>query len=114
VLIDNRFVERLASRNPEGAQMGSKRFVNTMLSVFDLEIAEPSYPGRGMSARVVFEYNRRTGFRSFRILSPGIPGSVASKLIAWLEKNVDPEDIELGLESRKVVAENLAASPSLS
>ncbi len=94
--------------------MGNKRFVNTMLSVFDLEIAEASNPGRGISARVVFEYNRKTGFRSFRILSPGIPASVASKLIVWLEKNVDPEDIELGLESRRLDAENLAAPPSLS
>jgi hypothetical protein len=63
---------------------------------------------------VVFEYNQRTGLRSFRILSPGIPGSIASRLIAWLEKNVDPEDIELGLESRKLVAEDLVARPSLS
>jgi hypothetical protein len=94
--------------------MGSKRFVNSMMSVFDLEIAETSNSSRGMFARVVFEYNRRTGLRSFRILSPGIPGSIASKLIAWLEKNVDPEDIELGLESRKFIEENLAAPPSLS
>lgn len=94
--------------------MGNKRFVNNMMSVFDLEIAESPNSTRGISARLVFEYNRRTGLRSFRILSPGIPGSVASKLIAWLEKNVDPEDIELGLESRKLVAENLVARPSLS
>jgi hypothetical protein len=93
--------------------MGSRRFVNTMMSVFDLEIAETSNSGRGIFARVVFEYNRRTGLRSFRILSPGIPGSIASRLIAWLEKNVDPEDIELGLESRKLVAENLITPPSL-
>jgi len=83
--------------------MGSRRFVNTMLSVFDLEIAETSSSGRGISARVIFEYDRRTGVRSFRILSPGIPASIASKIIAWLEKNVDPEEIELGLESRKLV-----------
>lgn len=94
--------------------MGSKRFVNTMLSVFDLEIADTSNSSRGIFARVVFEYNRRTGLRSFRILSPGIPGSIASKLIAWLEKNVDPEDIELGLESRKVAAESLEAPLLLS
>jgi hypothetical protein len=94
--------------------MANKRFVNNMLSVFDLEIAEATNSGRGISARVVFEYNRKTGLRSFRIQSPGIPASVASKLIVWLEKNVDPEDIELGLESRRLVAENLAAPPSLS
>jgi hypothetical protein len=94
--------------------MGNRRFVNNMMSVFDLEIVETSNSSRGTFARVVFEYNRRTGLRSFRILSPGIPGSVASKLIAWLEKNVDPEDIELGLESRKLVAENPAAPLSLS
>jgi hypothetical protein len=85
-----------------------------MMSVFDLEIGEASNPDRGICARVVFEYNRRTGFRSFRILSPGMPGTVASKLIAWLEKNVDPEEIELGLESRKVIAENLAAPSTFS
>jgi hypothetical protein len=94
--------------------MGSARFVNNMVSVFDLEIAETSNSSRGIFAKVVFEYNRRTGLRSFRILSPGIPGSIASRLIAWLEKNVDPEDIELGLESRKLVAEDLVARPSLS
>ena len=94
--------------------MGSKRFVNNMLSVFDLEIAETSNSSRGISARVVFEYNRKTGLRSFRIISPWIPGSIASKLIAWLEMNVDPEDIELGFESRKLVAENLAVPLSLS
>jgi hypothetical protein len=93
------------------AQMGSRRFVNNMLSVFDLEIAETSDASRRISARVVFEYNRGTGLRSFRILSPGIPGSVASGLIAWLEKNVDPEDIELGFESRMLIAEN-PATPS--
>ena len=94
--------------------MGNRRFVSNMMSVFDLEIAETSNSSRGIFARVVFEYNRRTGLRSFRILSPGIPGSIASKLIAWLEKNVDPEDIELGLESRKLVVENLLGQPSLS
>jgi len=94
--------------------MGSARYVNNMMSVFDLEIAETSNSSRGILARVVFEYNRRTGLRSFRILSPGIPGSIASKLIVWLEKNVDPEEIELGLESRKLVAEDLVARPSLS
>ena len=82
--------------------MGSRRFVNTMMSVFDLEIADTSSSGRGVSARVIFEYNRRTGSKRFRILSPGIPASIASKIIAWLEKNVDPEEIELGLESRKL------------
>ena len=94
--------------------MASRRFVNSMLSVFDLEIAETLNSGRGITARVIFEYNRRTGLRSFRILSPGIPRTIASKLIAWLEKNVDPEDIELGFESRKLVAEDLVAPPSLS
>ena len=93
--------------------MGSRRFVNNMMSVFDLEIAETSTSSREISARVVFEYNRNTGLRSFRILSPGIPGNIASKLIAWLEKNVDPEDIEFCLESRKVIAEDFAAPPSL-
>jgi hypothetical protein len=94
--------------------MASRRFVNDMLSVFDLEIAETLDSSRKITARVIFEYNRRTGLRSFRILSPGIPRTIASKLIAWLEKNVDPEDIELGLESRKLVAEDLVAPPSLS
>jgi hypothetical protein len=94
--------------------MGNRRFVNNMMSVFDLEIAETSNSSRGIFARVVFEYNRRTGLRSFRILSPGIPGSIASKLIAWLEKNVDPEDIELGVESRKLVVENFLSQTSLS
>ena len=54
-------------------QMASRRFVNNMLSVFDLEIAETLNSSRGITARVIFEYNRRTGLRSFRILSPGIP-----------------------------------------
>ena len=94
--------------------MGSKRFVNNMLSVFDLEIAEGLNSSRAMVARVVFEYNRRTGLRSFRIISPGIPRTTASKLIAWLEKNVDPEDIELGFETRRFVAENLTAPASIS
>jgi hypothetical protein len=93
--------------------MASRRFVNNMLSVFDLEIAETSSSSRCISARVVFEYDRRTGLRSFRVLSPGIPGSIASKLIAWLEKNVDPEDIDFGLESRKFIAENFATPPSI-
>jgi hypothetical protein len=31
-----------------------------------------------------------------------------------LEKNVDPEDIDFGLESRKFVAENFATPPSIS
>jgi hypothetical protein len=91
--------------------MGSTRFVNNMLSVFDLEIAETSDASRRISARVVFEYNRRTGLRSFRILSPGIPGSVASKLIAWLEKNVDPEDIELGFEPTMLMAGDFPTPP---
>jgi hypothetical protein len=89
--------------------MGSRRFVNNMLSVFDLEIAESSDSDRTITARVVFEYNRRTGRRSFRILSAGIPCGIASKLIVWLEKNVDPEDVEFGFESRVVIADSLTA-----
>ena len=94
--------------------MASRRFVNNMLSVFDLEIAETLNSSRGITARVIFEYNRRTGLRSFRILSPGIPRTIASKLIAWLEKNVDPDDIEFGFESRKLVAEDLTAPQAVS
>ena len=94
--------------------MASRRFVNSMLSVFDLEIAETLNSGRGITARVIFEYNRRTGLRSFRILSPGIPRTIASKLIAWLEKNVDPDDIEFGFESRKLVAEDFTAPQAVS
>lgn len=82
--------------------MSSRRFVNTMLSVFDLEIAEVSNSGRKISARVIFEYDRRTGSKRFRILSPGIPAGIASRILVWLEKNIDPEEIELGLESRKL------------
>ena len=82
--------------------MASRRFVNNMLSVFDLEIADGLTSSRGIVARVVFEYNRRTGLRSFRILSPGIPRSIASKLIMWLEKNVDPEDTEFGFEPKRL------------
>ena len=94
--------------------MASRRFVNNMLSVFDLEIAETLDSSRKITARVIFEYNRRTGLRSFRILSPGIPRSIASKLIMWLEKNVDPEDIEFGFEPKRLVAENLTATPFVS
>jgi len=95
-------------------KMASRRFVNNMLSVFDLEIADGLTSSRGIVARVVFEYNRRTGLRSFRILSPGIPRSIASKLIMWLEKNVDPEDIEFGFEPKRFVAEHLTATPFVS
>jgi hypothetical protein len=94
--------------------MASRRFVNNMMSVFDLEIAEGSTSSRGIVARVVFEYNRRTGLRSFRILSPGIPRTIASNLIAWLEKNIDPEDIEFGLESRKLVADDFVVPQAVS
>lgn len=89
--------------------MASGRLVNHALSVFDIEVAQGPNSSRAITARVIFEYNRRTGLQSFRILSPGIPRIIASQLIAWLQKNVDPEDPELGFESTRFVIENISA-----
>jgi hypothetical protein len=83
--------------------MGSRRFVNHLLSVFDMDTDEVlNFPGRA-SVRVLFEYDMKAGLRRFAILTPGLASDAVSKLMAWLEENIRAEDIAYELESNRLV-----------
>jgi len=69
--------------------MEKERHVNKLLSVFDL--SDCRYPGlpKGALGRVMFAYDEREDLKEFKILSREMPEEIRSRIILWLQNNVD-------------------------
>ena len=82
--------------------MGTPRFVEVLLSVFDLDVTEGFDRKELGSTRVLFTFDRKMGAREFTLLNPGIPTDIRGRIQEWLEQNLDEEKIAYGIKSNRI------------
>lgn len=85
--------------------MGTRRQVESALSVFDLTIGKVISLPESIRAKVMMVYNREDNHREFRILDSSFSKDVHQQIISWLEKNTEADDIIWGLESNRIDAD---------
>lgn len=68
--------------------MAAERYVNGLVSVFNLRIGEALGLPQRLSTRIMYSYDREENRRSFTILNNTLSDEMIAKLIFWLEKNV--------------------------
>lgn len=65
-----------------------ERPLHSLMSVFDLKIQRALRLEQGVSARVIFFYDRDRGIHRFKVLNRNMPKGVHARITAWLEENV--------------------------
>ena len=68
--------------------MTAERYVDGLVSVFNLRIGQALGLPQRLSTRVMYTYDRQENRRNFTILSRDIPEEMNAKLKSWLEKNI--------------------------
>jgi hypothetical protein len=86
--------------------MGSERFLDKLLSVFDLTICDALGLPESVSTRVMFLYDRGGGHKEFLVSNNGLPKDLVDQVTSWLEKNIDVHNITI-LKENKLDADNL-------
>jgi hypothetical protein len=86
--------------------MGSERFLDQLLSVFDLTICKALGLPESVSTRVMFLYDRKGGHKKFLVSNNGLPKDLVDQVTSWLEKNIDVHNITI-LKENKLDADNL-------
>ena len=87
--------------------MGSERYVEKLLSVFDLTICKALKFPESVSTRVMFLYDREGGHKRFIVANHGMPKDLNNQVTLWLEKNVGVHNISFILKKNKLEADNL-------
>jgi len=86
--------------------MGTPRHVNNLLSVFDLTACKALDLPENVSRRVIFIYDRKQKLKKFIITGNEVPNDIDSKLISWLEENIQIDDVAFGLKRNKLNADS--------
>jgi hypothetical protein len=68
--------------------MSAERYVDGLVSVFNLRIGQALGLPRRLSTRVMYTYDRQENRRNFTILNNDIPDETNAKLESWLERNI--------------------------
>jgi hypothetical protein len=87
--------------------MGSERFLDKLLSVFDLTICKAIELPESVSTRVIFLYDREGDHKKFLVTNNGLPKDLIERVTSWLEKNVDVHNINSILKKNKLDADAL-------
>ena len=87
--------------------MGSERFLDKLLSVFDLTICKAIELPESVSTRVIFLYDRQGDHKKFIVTNNGMPKDLIEQVTSWLEKNVDVHNINFILKKNKLDADAL-------
>ena len=82
--------------------MGTKRNVENLVSVFDLNVCKTFEMPKGATARVLFVYDKKTNTKKFVIVNTDIPCNGVSGIVSWLEKNIDVDRLAFGLKSNRL------------
>jgi hypothetical protein len=90
--------------------MGSERFLDRLLSVFDLTICNALGLPESVSTRVMFLYDREGGHKKFLVSNNGLPKDLVDQVTSWLEKNIDVHNISSILKENKIDADDLLKS----
>ena len=75
--------------------MGSERFLDQLLSVFDLTICKALEVPESESTRVMFRYEGEGGHKEVLVSNNGLPKDLVDQVTTWLEKNMDVPNITL-------------------
>jgi hypothetical protein len=81
--------------------MGNERFLDKLLSVFDLTICKASELPESESTRVMFRYDSEEGQEEFLVSNNGLPKDLVDQVTSWLEKNMDIHNITLILTPKR-------------
>jgi hypothetical protein len=86
----------------KGLPMGTKRNVENLVSVFDLNVSKDIDMPKGATARVLFVYDKKTNKKRFVIVKTDMPHNRVSGIISWLESNIDVDHLAFGLKSNRL------------
>ncbi len=87
-----------------------ERHLHSLMSIFDLKIQRVLHLDRGVSARVLFVYDKDRNIRRFKVLNRNISREVHAKITAWLEENIQDHGIIGALAANEMDADTLAES----
>ena len=87
--------------------MERERSVDKLLSVFDLTIGRAQGLTESLKTRVIFEYDRKSNKKEFRLLDRDISDALGQQIRSWLEENVDLGYMVSGLRSNEMDADLL-------
>jgi hypothetical protein len=79
--------------------MGTRRNVENLVSVFDLNVSKNADLPKGATARVLFVFDKKTNTKRFVIVKTDMPRNRVSGILSWLETNIDVDDLAFGLKS---------------
>jgi hypothetical protein len=68
--------------------MTAERYVDGLVSVFNLRIGQALGLPRRLSTRVMYTYDRQEDRRHFTILNNDMSDEMSAKLKSWLEENI--------------------------
>jgi hypothetical protein len=80
--------------------MGEERYVDKLMSIFSFTAGKDLGLLKNVSTQVMFVYNRKANIKKFNLIDEEMSEDVNRKITAWLEKNVDVEDVLHGLKSK--------------
>ena len=69
--------------------MEKKRHISKLQSVFDLSHCGTPQLTDSTLGRVMFIYDEKENLREFTLLNRGIPKEIKSRIVSWLEENID-------------------------
>lgn len=81
--------------------MHRERFLDQLLSVFDLTICKtPELPANA-STRVMFQYDQDGVYQKFLVANNGLPKDLVDQVTSWLEKKTDLRNCTLILTPKR-------------
>ena len=87
--------------------MAAERYVDVLVSVFNLRIGEALGLPQRLSMRIMFSYDRQKSRRSFTILNNTLSDEMSATLKSWLEHNVFT-DVIADLKSNELDGDQMA------
>jgi hypothetical protein len=80
--------------------MAEERYLDKLMSIFSFTAGKDLGLLKNVSTQVMFVYNRKANIKKFNLIDEEMSEDVNRKITAWLEKNVDVEDVLHGLKSK--------------
>lgn len=81
--------------------MQKERFLDQLLSVFDLTICKASNLPESVTNQVIFKYNQDGDTQKFIVSNNGLPKDLGDQVTSWLEKNMDLRNYTLILTPKR-------------
>ncbi len=83
--------------------MATKREIENLFCIFNLSVCSPLQLNQPISTRVLFIYDKKRNKKEVRILHKGITEEARSRLVSWVEDNVEVDDIRNNILSSEEI-----------